>query len=80
MMKCSTDPTAVCNNASYPISSILSSTHGLQHSFIQTQLQTGLVKHLPFIRVPGDQAVNLHSFTLTDPVASSLGLREEYRD
>lgn len=61
--------------SSYPVGCILSPAHGLKYSLVQSQLETGLVKHLPFVRVSGDEAVNLHSLALSNPVASSLCLR-----
>lgn len=63
--------------SSYPIGGIFSSTHRLQHGFIQTQLQTSLVKHLPFIGVPCNQPVDFHRFALPYSVASSLSLEEK---
>ncbi len=46
----------------------------LQNSFIQSQFQTGLVKHLPLIGVSCDKAIHFYRFALTDPVAASLSL------
>lgn len=39
---------------SHPAVGILSSTHALENSLVKSQLQAGLVKHLPLIAVPGD--------------------------
>lgn len=49
----------------------------LKDGFVQPQFQTGLVEHLPLVRVPGDQPVDFHRLALTDPVAASLRLRQE---
>lgn len=49
----------------------------LQHSFIQTKLKAGLVKHLPLIRVPCDEPIDLHCFALANPVAACLCLGNE---
>lgn len=46
----------------------------LENSFVQAQLQTGLVEHFPLVRIPGDQSVDFHRFALTYPVAACLGL------
>lgn len=46
----------------------------LENSLVQTQLQAGLVKHLPLIGVPSDEAIHLHCFTLAYPVTSGLSL------
>lgn len=62
---------------SYPTVGILSATHALQHSLVEPQLQTGLVKHLPLVAVPGDQAVDLDRLGLADTVTPCLGLVEE---
>lgn len=61
--------------APYPIDvALLVATHALQDSAIQAQLQTGFVQHLPLIGVPGDQAVDLHSFRLANTMTTCLGL------
>lgn len=46
----------------------------LENGFVQSQFQTGLVKHFPLIRVPRNQSVDFHRFTLTNPMAACLGL------
>ena len=62
----------------YPVGAgLLAAAHALQHGAVQTQLQAGLVQHLPLVRVPGDQAVHLHSLVLPDAVAASLSLEAE---
>ncbi|KAF3832328.1 hypothetical protein F7725_025993 [Dissostichus mawsoni] len=53
---------------------VIPATHALQHRFVQAQLEAGAIKHLPLVRVPGDQTVHLHCLVLTNPVAASLGL------
>lgn len=58
----------------YPIGGVLSPTHRLQHGFIQTELQTSLVEHLPFIRISCDQPVDFHRFALSYSMTSSLSL------
>ena len=61
----------------YPVGAgLLAAAHALQHGAVQTQLQAGLVQHLPLVRVPGDQAVHLDRLGLPDTVASRLGLEE----
>lgn len=50
----------------------------LQHRLVQTQLQTGLVKHLPLVRVAGDEPVHFHRLPLANPVAASLRLEETH--
>lgn len=62
---------------SYPVGGIFSSTHRLQHSFIQAQLQTSLVKHLSFIGVSRYQPVDFDRLALPYSVASSLSLEEK---
>lgn len=47
----------------------------LEDGFIQAQLQTGLVKHLPLVGVAGDESVDLHSLPLANPMTASLGLQ-----
>lgn len=64
-------------SVAYPIGGVFPSAHGLQHSFIQTELQTSLVEHLPFVRISRDQPVDFHRFALSYSVTSSLGLQEE---
>lgn len=63
----------VSDHASHPVQASLA-VNVLEDGFVQPQLQAGLVKHLPLIRVPGDQPVDLNRFALTNPVAASLGL------
>lgn len=46
----------------------------LKDGFVQSQLETGFVKHFPLIRVSGDQPVDFHRFALANPVAACLGL------
>lgn len=62
---------------SYPVGGIFSSTHRLQHGFIQAQLQTSLVKHFPFVGVSRYQPVDFDRLALPYSVASSLSLEEE---
>lgn len=57
----------------YPVGAALA-VDVLQHSLIQAQFQAGLVKHLPLVGVPGDEAIDLHRLALPDPVAASLSL------
>ena len=61
----------------YPVGSVFSPTHGLQHSFVQAELQTSLVKHFPFVRVSCDQPVDFHRFALSYSMTSSLSLEEK---
>lgn len=61
----------------YPVGCVFPSAHGLQHRFVQAELQARLVKHLPFVRVPCDQPVDFHRFALSDPVTPGLGLEEK---
>lgn len=61
----------------YPVGGVFPSAHGLQHGFIQTELQTRLVEHLPFVRIPRDQPVDFHGFALPYPVTPCLGLEEK---
>lgn len=49
-------------------------THGLKHSFIQSQLKAGLIKHLSLIRITSDETVHLHSFALPNSMTSCLRL------
>ena len=59
----------------YPAAqAVVPSTHALQHGFVQAQLETGPVEHLPLVRVARDQPVHLHRLVLTNPMAASLGL------
>lgn len=46
----------------------------LEDGFIQTQLQTSLVKHLPLVRVTGYQPVHLDSLHLANAVTACLSL------
>lgn len=68
----------VCDG-SYPAVGILSSAHTLKHSFVQAQLQTGLVKHLPLVAVPGDQTVYFDGLGLTDSMTPGLSLEGEMK-
>lgn len=63
--------------ALYPVGSVFSSAHGLQDSFIQTELQASFVEHLPLIRIPCNQPVDFHRFALSYSVTSSLSLEEK---
>lgn len=63
--------------ASHPTVGILSPTHALEDSLVEPQLQTGLVKHLPLVAVPGDQTVDLDSLGLADTMTPSLGLEDD---
>lgn len=49
-------------------------THGLKHSFIQSQLEASLIKHLPLVRITSDETVHLHSFALPNSMTTRLGL------
>jgi len=51
----------------------------LKDGFVQPQLQTGLVKHFPLVRVPGDQPVDFHRFALANPMAACLSLDQRGR-
>ena len=53
---------------------VLLSVHGLEDGLVEAELEAGPVKHLPFVGVPGDQAVDFHLFLLTDAVAPGHGL------
>lgn len=63
--------------AAYPVGSVFPSTHGLQHGFIQTKLQTSLVEHLPFIRISCNQPVDFHRFALSYSMTPSLSLEDK---
>lgn len=60
---------------SHPVETALA-VDVLQNSFVQSQFQTGLVKHLPLVRVSSYKAIHFYRFALTNPVAASLSLWE----
>lgn len=60
---------------SYPAVGVLSAAHALQNGLVKAQLQTGLIEHFPLVAVPGDEAVDLDSLGLANPMAASLGLQ-----
>lgn len=64
-------------DVSHPAVGVLSSTHALEDGLVEPQLQAGLVKHLPLVAVPGDQAVYLDRLRLADTMTPSLGLEED---
>lgn len=66
----------VCD-ASYPAVGILAPAHALEHSLVEPQLQTGLVKHLSLVAVSGDQTVDLDRLGLANTVTPRLGLVED---
>lgn len=66
-----------CAAAAYPAVGVLPAAHALQDGLVQAQLQTGLVEHFPLVAVPGDEAVDLDGLGLANPMAASLGLRDD---
>lgn len=64
--------------ATHPAVGVLSATHALEDGLVEPELQTGLVKHLPLVAVPGDQAVDLHRLGLADTMTSRLSLVENF--
>lgn len=61
----------------YPVGGVFPAAHGLQHSFVETELQARLVKHLPFIRISCNQPVDFHRFALSYSMTSCLSLEEK---
>lgn len=49
-------------------------THGLKHSFIQSQFKASFIKHFSLIGITSDESVHLHSFALSNSMTTCLGL------
>lgn len=65
-------------NVSYPVDiAVFVATHTLQDGPVQAKLQTGFIQHLPLVRIPSDQTVDLDSLRLANTMTPCLSLKEK---
>lgn len=57
--------------------SVLVAAHALQDGTVQTEFEARFVQHLPLIRIPGDETVDLDRFRLADTMTPRLGLEKK---